>query len=169
MKNKRKSTTLLEFIKQHRIMVTILLTIIMVLIIWIGPLLIFKNVPFYNTDSTKFEIIEHIAQICTSFFVIIGTFVAISQYYISSKSELIKIETDKVNKAIDLADYYKNEVLVPYSVIKYAYKKSGVFEILHSKKNDMKNFDEEEMYEIFNDTVISKLEKIFLQKSLSIL
>lgn len=155
------SDKIIEYMKTHRKMITIVLSIVIVVIVFI-PFAFYK-LPFLDVNSSRLEIAECIAQIIAAIFVALGVFVAVFQYYISSKSEIIRIETDKVNRAINLAEYYKDNVLEPYCIIRNVYVKGGIFDALQKEKKNMKNFDEEEMREIFSDKELDNIKQLYLK------
>lgn len=163
MSKDKKDVNFKTFLRKNtRKMVTMIIITVTILVI-ISPLFI-KNIPIVDENTNKLEMAENIAQVLAALFVIIGTFIAVWQYYISSKSEIIKLETDKVQKAIELSGYYKDEVLYPYSIIRVIYEKAGIFDFLQQEKNKMNDFDVDEMREIFSQTSIKELEKKYSSK-----
>lgn len=163
MDKEKKDTKFKIFLQKYTRKIITLVIIIATNLVIISPLFI-KNIPIFDENTNKLEIAENSAQILAALFVIIGTFIAVWQYYISSKSEIIKLETDKVQKAIELSGYYKDEVLYPYSVIRVIYEKAGIFDFLQQEKNRMSDFDVEEMREIFSQNEIRALEKKYSSK-----
>lgn len=141
-------------------------TIIIISVALICSPFFVKNISLVHDGAGKFEIAECIAQILAALFVIVGTFIAVWQYYISSKSEIIRLETDKVQKAIDLSEYYKENVLYLYTIIRTVYQKSGIFDFLQKEKNRMQNFDAEEMHEIFSQNDLDVLQKNMFRKNI---
>lgn len=150
---------ILGFIKNKNKIATIILTIIMLVIICI-PLFIGK-LPLVSSDLGRIEIVEIIAQIFASLFVIIGSFIALSQLYIYRTTERGRVEDEKIERALKLSEYYKNNVLEPYAILLNVYKKAGIFDILQKEKNRMLLFTAEEMSGIFSESELKKLENIF--------
>ena len=79
--------------KQKRSIITVAI-IILVFAIVFSPLLI-KEMSLINEDTSKMDIILNISQIISAIFVIVGTFIAVWQYYLSSKSNIIKLNTSR--------------------------------------------------------------------------
>lgn len=89
--------------KQKRSIITVAI-IILVFAIVFSPLLI-KEMSLINEDTSKMDIILNISQIISAIFVIVGTFIAVWQYYLSSKSNIIKIkyrQSSKSNRSIKI-------------------------------------------------------------------
>lgn len=61
-----------------------------------------------NAKQTNIEVFQIAFEITSYLFVNAGVIIAVWQYYLSSKSEIIRNETDKVNKAIELSGFYKD-------------------------------------------------------------
>ena len=120
------------FQNHKRKVLTVVLTLPALCVIAIPFFL--KNVPIVGANTSKIEIMESISQIVAAVYVVAGSVIAVWQYYISSKSEIIKNQTDKVQKAIDLSEYYKNEVLHPYSIIREVYSSAGIFGFLQKER-----------------------------------
>lgn len=146
----------LSFIRTYRLVCTIFLIVFVLCVISI-PFFFLNTLPLFNDKQSQLEIAETISQILASIFVAIGSFVAVFQYYISSRSEMINLEKDRITKGIDLAEYYKNNILDSYSVVRKIYKDVGIFDLLKKEKNKMHNFDEEELEEIFSANELEDL------------
>lgn len=149
---------MLEFIRKHRkkIFVALILGITILLSL---PLFVLKKTPEVGGLS-KIEIIAFMSQILAAMFAIVGTYIAVSQYYISSQSEVINIEESRVDRALKLAEFYKDNILKDYSVIRKIYKEVGIFDILHKNKNQMERFDSLEMEEIFTPKDLKNIKRI---------
>lgn len=143
------------FKKNKRKVISTLLIFAAVFLIFVPAF--FKTIPIFDPNSSKIVLIENMSQILAAVSVIAGAIIAVWQYYIFSKSEIIKIETEKVKNAIDLSEYYKNEVLQLYSIVILVYKHSGIFDFVQKEKNKMKNFDLEELHEIFTPQELKEL------------
>lgn len=150
---------ILEFIKNSNKKATVILTIIIVIIVFI-PICFYK-LPAFNCNLSRIELVEIFAQIVASLFVVIGSFVALSQYYIYRSSERQHISDERIERALKLSEYYKNNILEPYAILLNIYKKAGIFDILQKEKRRMKNFTAEEMDEIFTAKEMEELEKAF--------
>lgn len=150
---------MLNFIGKNRKTILIIGVIVITLVI-VLPFIFCKGIPLFNSTSSKFECAELIAQIVAALFVAIGTFVAVFQYYFSSRAHIIQHETDKIDKAIKLAEYYKDEILNPYTVLKAVYEDVGITKVLRPKYNEFKSFDSLEMNELLGDNGIKEIERI---------
>ncbi len=113
------------------------------------------------TELSSIEIVYYASQIVSSLFVIAGVVIAGWQYYLSSKSMMAQMDIECVQRAIDLAEYYKDNILEKYIPIKFVYKESGVFEILNNvKKDEFKRFDMMEAEKILSENSIKKLKDL---------
>lgn len=147
-------------VKKHKRKIITALIIVLILLIIFSPLLL-SNIPLVNSDASKIEIISFVAQILSAIFVIVGTLIAVWQYYLSSRSNIMKQETERVQKAIDLSKYYKDEILHYYSILKIVYVKAGIIDILAKEKAKMKEFDAYELQEIFSASELNYLSEKF--------
>lgn len=110
------------------------------------------------------ECLYYSSQIIGGIFVISGVVIAVWQYYLSSKSSRTTLEITQVQKAIDLAEYYKDNILALFPAIRDVFNESGINEILKSIKiSDIQHFDNDELHEFLSEDQIKKLRDI--QKS----
>lgn len=102
-----------------------------------------------NVLPSEFEIIEvlyYMSQIVSAIFVISGVVIAVWQYYLSYVDSKRNKDLICVQKAIDLSDYYKDNILLYMAPIQYIYDNSGISDIISKiKKNEMKHFDKKEL------------------------
>lgn len=113
------------------------------------------------TNPLALSNIYYITQIVTSIAVIVGGIVGIWQYTLTTRAERIKMNIDRIQKAIDLAEYYKNNVLDKYSIIKFVFEESGLMEIINKiDKNKMYVFDYDELKELLNKNDMNQIEQI---------
>lgn len=153
---------ILDFIRNNNKKATVILTVVIVIIVCV-PLCFYK-LPVINSSFSRIELVEIIAQIFAALFVVVGSFVALSQYYIYRSAEKQHISDERIERALELSEYYKNNILEPYAILLDVYKKAGIYDILQKEKRKMKNFTEEEMNEIFSNKEIEKLEKAFVSE-----
>ncbi len=71
--------------------------------------LIFYSLNGYGINS-YIETLYYTTQIISSIFVISGVVIAVWQYYLTSKSTKTEIEIQQVQRAIDLSEYYKDNI-----------------------------------------------------------
>lgn len=106
------------------------------------------------------EKVSFFSEIFSAFFVVGGVVVAMMQYIITSneqvntrkrelelrEKEILEIEKDRIQSAISLANYYKDNILHNISIVDSIYKSTGIKEILESVKiEDMVEFDQHEL------------------------
>lgn len=74
----------------------------------------------------------------------------------------MRIDTEQIQKAIDLAEYYKDNVLSQYALIRYIYKEIKLMGIVSdpAKTCDMKEFNEREFNEIYTEQQIEDIKKL---------
>lgn len=119
-----------------------------------------KDITTMYVNTGALENVYYLSQVMASIFVMVGTIIAIWQYILSShdsaqnrereyqlhEKEIFEMEKDRVQKAIDLAGYYKDNILQNTMLIKHVYKKIGICEILDKINfQDIWHFDIYEM------------------------
>ena len=113
------------------------------------------------TNSFILSNIYYITQIVTSIAVIIGGIIGIWQYTLTTKAERIKMNIDRIQKAIDLAEYYKNNILDKYSIISFVFKESGLKEIINKiDKDKIHIFDYDELNKLLSENYMKQIEQI---------
>ena len=114
---------------------------------------------FINKDAL--EKMYYLSQIITSVFVSIGVLVAGWQYVLSSKSEILKNKNEKVQKAIDLSEYYKDNILDKYCMLFFVFTRCNMIEIIEEvKMENMNNFDIHELQDNFSRVQLERLADI---------
>ena len=106
------------------------------------------------------EAVYYVTQIIASLAVIAGTIIALIQYIFNSKQaeasrkrelelhelEVKELEKDRIQKAIDLSEYFKDHILYYMNMLKYVYDKAGVSDILNDiPRSNIAHFDTPEM------------------------
>lgn len=88
------------------------------------------------------------------------------QYYLSSSKQIKEIEISRVEKAIELANYYKDNILEKYSFVKSVFDYCGITKMLEAKRQtvEIKEFDQVELHVIYSQEEINKLEKLYENK-----
>lgn len=135
--------------------------IISLTIIWeiIGAIIAY-NFDSYETSS-YIETLYYTTQIMSSIFVISGVVIAVWQYYLTSKSTKTELEIQQVQRAIDLSEYYKDNILKHLPAIEYIFDETGILKILNTLKlENLNDFDKYELAELFTEEQIQKLKKI---------
>lgn len=160
--NKRKFyKKWLDFIKNHRMIFSIVFILIAMFII-IVPQLIFKLPLVGETNVSGIELIMFSSQIVSSIFVIIGTVIAVWQYYLSSSKRIKELEFSRVEKAIELSNYYKDNILDRYSILKSVFDDYGITKMLQAKRKncEIKDFDVLELNELYSEEEIKKFSEL---------
>lgn len=120
-----------------------------------------RNVKELFLHETALEQIYFVIQIIVGISVVLGAVIGVWQYVLTSKSERAKMKNDRVEKAINLSEYYKDNILTEVAALRFVFRESGIKEILLKiKSNDMKNFDSNELCELLSDADIKKLTEI---------
>lgn len=117
----------------------------------------------YNKAGAKnyIEILYYTSQIISSIFVVSGVVIAVWQYYLTSKSTKTDIEIQQVQRAIDLSEYYKDNILRYSPAIEYIFNKTGIMKILNTLKlEQMNDFDKYELNNLFTPEQIKELKDI---------
>ncbi len=156
MRNKRK---FLEWILHHRLPVTIAIVVLAVLIC-LSPLALARTLPICSEGGSRMDLAVAASQILSAVFVIAGTVIAVWQYYVSTKGQSVKMQTEKVQKAFELSQYYKDEILDRLAAVKHVYRKCGIIAFAEPGKNRFSDFDQCECEEIFGQNNLQRLEQI---------
>lgn len=108
------------------------------------------------------ETIYYCTQIVSAVFIVAGVVFAGFQYYISESNNHKKFQAEQIQKAIDLAEYYKDNVLAKYSLIKLVYKQTGIINVLQKANyNSFKEFDMAEAKELYSEDDLKNFKKIY--------
>lgn len=125
---------------------------------------VFNGVSSINDIFINKDVLEkmyYLSQIITSVFVSVGVLVAGWQYVLSSKSEILKNRNEKVQKAIDLSEYYKDNILDKYCILFYVFTRCNMIKIIEEVKiENMNNFDIHELQDNFSKSQLDRLAEI---------
>lgn len=139
-------------------MVTTCIIVISILLMISSSLLFFK---FQKEQNVYVELLYYITQIISSIFVISGVVIAIWQYYLSCMDSNRNIDVICVQKAIDLSEYYKDNILAYIAAMEYIFDNSGISEIFSKiDKSNIEHFDQKELFIYIKDEDRDKLKKI---------
>lgn len=119
-------------------------------------------------NTIALENIYYITQIIAALAVFLGTIIAIWQYRRGKQCEYEKYQNEKITRSIELARYYKDNILDKVFFIITVYKKSGLLDLI--KKADgynLEKFDEVEMKKIYSDPELKKIQNIIKSKEFS--
>lgn len=161
----------LRFFISRKILTTFFITIVFLAISFLIPLLYKNKIANY----TYMELCYYISQIMSALFVVLGVVIALLQYVASTyesqalreremelhEKEIIDLEKDRVQKAIDLSEYYKDNILDNIFIIDSIYKNMKITDILDKIKiSEMKEFDQYELNELLKPEEIEKIAKL---------
>lgn len=122
---------------------------------------IISSIFFYNELCNFPETLYYCSQIICNFFVIGGVFIAVWEYHLAQKNAKNSLELAQVQKAIDLSEYYKDNILAPYPIVNWVFGQLGINDIFDSIDNDkIKDFDKVELNRIFSANDIKRLKDI---------
>lgn len=142
----------------HRKLVTTCIIVISILLMIGSSLLFFK---LQKEQNVYVELLYYITQIISSIFVISGVVIAIWQYYLSCMDSNRNIDVICVQKAIDLSEYYKDNILAYIAAMEYIFDNSGISEIFSKiDKSNIEHFDQKELFIYIKDEDRDKLKKI---------
>jgi len=109
--------------------------------------------------------INGIVQISMTVFTSVSVMFGVRQYYKNCKNEEKKFQTEYVQKAIDLSQFYKDSILTKYRAVKYVYEQTKIIDVLENiKAQDMKYFERKELEKLLNQKDFECLRSI--QKSM---
>lgn len=154
-----------KFFKKHRALCTIVLVAAAAIISFL-PQLIFKLPWIDATKISGIELIVYSSQIVSAFFVIVGTVIAVWQYYLSSTQKIDEFNFSRVEKAIELSNYYKDNILTQYSYAKKVFDECGIMDMIESKRDkiELQNFDVTELKAIYSQKEINYFENLHNDK-----
>lgn len=143
----------------------ICILMILAFLVTISPLYITALV---DKSSSRLEAIASMSQVVTNAFVVFGVIVALWQYIIYSRreleqkdKELYDVDKAKVQKAIDLAYFFKNEVINKFTKIYYIYDECGIVKILDEiDKNKQIKFEYNELKSLLSKEQLKILKEI---------
>lgn len=114
-----------------------------------------------NNKTPYIEILYYTSQIVSSIFVVSGVVIAVWQYYLTSKSTKTDIEIQQVQRAIDLSEYYKDNILRYSPAIEYIFNETGILKIMNTLRLEQLNdFDKSELNHLFTPEQINNLKEI---------
>lgn len=151
-----------SFILNHRKLFTIVLILLGFFMIVLPQIILKHNIASGPSNKLSgIEIIAYSAETVSALYLMLGTIIAVWQYYISSQKHMEKIQRDQIQKAIDLAGYYKDNILSGYLALKLVYTKSGLQDILNNIPNEkIQSFDNIEMNELLNNKLLNEYNNI---------
>lgn len=151
----------IKLVKTHRAISSLVIIAFALLLIFI-PQLFIKLPLIGESHISGIELIMFSSQIVSAIFVIIGTVIAVWQYYLSSSKRIKELEFARVEKAIELSNYYKDNILNRYSVLKIVFDDYGITKMMEEKRKEIeiKDFDVGELNKNFTQAEIDKFAKL---------
>lgn len=126
-----------------------------------------KTINEMITNGSALEKVYYIVQIIVGISMVIGAVVAVWQYVLTARSERMKINNDKVEKAVKLSGYYKDNILEGIVILRKVFEKSGIKEIMAKiRPGEMKAFDKAELDMVLSQADIKKINKIMHSKEM---
>ncbi len=117
------------------------------------------------TNPLKLANVYYVTQIVTGMAVIIGGVIGVWQYTLTARAERVKLNVDQIQKAIDLAEYYKDNILRNFSIISYVYEGSGLLKVIEKMPKDkLEHFDEQELRDILGQEAMDRIREITASK-----
>lgn len=128
-----------------------------------------------NITDIKLTQLYEKTQIISTWLLLVGTIVAVWQYLLSSNQnmnnkkreleirerEIYENEKQRIEKAIDLAEYYKDNILSSGAIIHEVFNEVGILNILENIKLDkLKEFDIHELEENLSPIDIRRVNKL---------
>lgn len=114
-----------------------------------------------STNSYILTNVYYITQIATSIAVMVGGVIGIWQYTLTARAERIKMSVDRIQKAIDLAEYYKNNILNNYLIIQFVFDETGLMNIIEKiNREDIEVFDKLELDKLLSKNDIEQINTI---------
>lgn len=115
----------------------------------------------FKTQCQYLETLYFISQVINCIVVAFGVVFAAWQYYLSLVDSKRQSDIIRVQKAIDLAHYYKDSILKKYPPIRYILDESGIADILKKVPPvNMQSFDSMELYKFISEEDKDKLHEL---------
>lgn len=112
--------------------------------------LFIQNGPLENT--------YYISQILCSIVIAVGGIVGVWQYTLAKRIEKNQHHNNRIQKAIDMAEFYKNNVLCNMTFIYNVYAEMDILKILNGISIEkMNNFDTNELQEVLNPNQLNDI------------
>ena len=126
-----------------------------------------KTIKCALTNTSALENTYYFMQILVGTALILGAVIGVWQYVLTARSERARIKNDRIQRAIDLAEYYKDNILPEFIVFQYIFVQSGIKKILDEiKPKDMVRFDREELNDNLSVAKREQLLKIMSSKEM---
>lgn len=127
---------------------------------------------FRTNEESYLESVYYSIQIISALFVIGGVVIAVWQYILTSNREnelkeeqLEEVRRVKNKEAIELTQFYKDNIINKISIITKVYRETKILAILDKIKIDsMKNFDVGELNSVLSQADRDEIEKIRMSK-----
>lgn len=147
-----------EWVLSHRKVVTTFIITLAVIFMFCSALL-FKKIK--GSGYEYIEILYYTSQVVSAIFVISGVVIAVWQYYLSYIDSKRNKDLICVQKAVDLSEYYKDNILYYIAPIRYILNNSEISKILSKiNKNQIKHFDKKELDLFLSKEDVKKLKRI---------
>ena len=115
----------------------------------------------FFTNCNYMEILYYTTQIISSIFVVGGVVIAVWQYYLSCQDAKTNLEVIQVQRAIELSEYYKDNILRYLPAIYYIFDCSGASKILKTvRPEQMLHFHKQELHQVLSKEQITDLQKL---------
>lgn len=117
----------------------------------------------------------YIIQIVSGIFVIFGTVIAVGQYLLACNDskktrerevslheiEVAELEKDRIQKAIDLAGFFKDNIITKTHILTQVYEAIGITDILHKINfQNITYFDKQELEDVINQQDRDRIKKV---------
>lgn len=127
-----------------------------------------SNITELYLHKEALEKIYYVIQILVGVAAILGAIIGVWQYVLTARCERAKMKNDRVEKAINLSEYYKNNILANVAALRFVFEQSGITEILSKiRVDDMKNFDSDELNDLLSSSDIKKLGQIMKSEKMA--
>lgn len=148
------------------------LYIIIGVIIGVLVISVLLAIIFRSKEESYLESVYYAIQIISALFVIGGVVIAVWQYILTSRREnelkeeqLEEVKRVRSKEAIELTQFYKDNIINKISIITKVYKETKILAILDKIKIDsMKNFDVGELNSVLSQADREEIEKIRMSK-----
>lgn len=127
-----------------------------------------ESFPELFMDEVALQNVNNLIQIIVGVSVVLGAVIAIWQYVLTARCERAKIKNDRIQKAIDLAEYYKDNILSELSALIFVFDSTGIRQILlNVKPSQMRDFDNVELQECLDKNSIEQIKNLMSSEQMA--
>lgn len=122
---------------------------------------IISSIVFKTKGESLLESLYYSTQILASIYIIAGVIIAVWQYYNTTRTNMANMEITQIQRAIDMSEYYKDNILYKYPPIRDIFSTAGIQDIFDRclGGHEFKSFDNAELSKFISESDRNKIEE----------